>query len=375
MTRVSLIDLGKTWPGMARPALEGLSLEIAKGELVALLGPSGCGKTTALRIIAGLIQPTSGDLRFDGRPVLGLPPERRNAVMVFQNHLLFPHMNVVENVGFGLRMRGVQSADIAGRVDEMLSLVQLPDIGRRKPHELSAGQQQRVSLARALVLNPGVLLLDEPLANLDTQLRAGMRDLIRALQLRLKLTTLFVTHDQEEAAAISDRVALMLDGRLRQVDRPDISVQATGRQGGGRIHRGEELYPRSFGWGGLPVCPRAAAASSRFSAGTVHIDNPARGGLSWPWRERPAGNRQVPQLPRNPHASSDWHRRSGSSGDPAARSGRGAFARRQCYSPLAGQQHLGHSLNAPDSPHHGSRVFTAQTDGLMATQERPSDRS
>ena len=222
MIRVSLIDLGKTWPGMVRPALDGLSLEIAKGELVTLLGPSGCGKTTALRIIAGLIQPTSGDLRFDGRPVLSLPPERRDAVMVFQNHLLFPHMTVAENVGFGLRMRGVSSADITARVDDMLSLVQLPDIGGRKPHELSAGQQQRVSLARALVLKPGVLLLDEPLANLDTQLRTGMRDLIRALQLRLNLTTLFVTHDQEEAAAISDRVALMLDGRLRQVDRPEI---------------------------------------------------------------------------------------------------------------------------------------------------------
>lgn len=222
MTRVSLIDLGKTWPGIARPALDGLSLEIAKGELVALLGPSGCGKTTALRIIAGLIQPTSGDVHFDGRAVLRLPPERRDAVMVFQNHLLFPHMNVAENVGFGLRMRGFQSADIAVRVEEMLSLVQLPDIGGRKPHELSAGQMQRVSLARALVLKPGVLLLDEPLANLDMQLRAGMRDLIRALQRRLGLTTLFVTHDQEEAAAVADRVALMLDGRLRQVDRPEI---------------------------------------------------------------------------------------------------------------------------------------------------------
>jgi ABC-type Fe3+/spermidine/putrescine transport system ATPase subunit len=221
VTRVSLIDLGKTWPGMARPALDGLSLDIGDGELVALLGPSGCGKTTALRIIAGLIQPTSGDLRFDGRPVLGLPPERRDAVMVFQNHLLFPHMTVAENVGFGLRMRGVAPVDIAARVDEMLSLVQLPDIAGRKPHELSAGQQQRVSLARALVLKPGVLLLDEPLANLDTQLRSGMRDLIRTLQLRLNLATLFVTHDQEEAAAIADRVALMLDGRLRQVDQPE----------------------------------------------------------------------------------------------------------------------------------------------------------
>ncbi len=217
-----MTDLSKTFPGIARPALDGLSLDLAGGELVALLGPSGCGKTTLLRIVAGLIQPTSGDLRFDGRPVLNLPPERRNAVMMFQNHLLFPHMTVAENVGFGLRMRGAASADIAARVDEMLSLVHLPDIGTRRPHELSAGQQQRVSLARALVLKPGVLLLDEPLANLDTQLRAGMRDLIRSLQRQLGLTMLFVTHDQEEAAAIADRVALMLAGRLRQVDQPEI---------------------------------------------------------------------------------------------------------------------------------------------------------
>ena len=217
-----MTDLSKTFPGIARPALDGLSLDLAGGELVALLGPSGCGKTTLLRIVAGLIQPTSGDLRFDGRPVLNLPPERRNAVMMFQNHLLFPHMTVAENVGFGLRMRGAASADIAARVEEMLSLVHLPDIGTRRPHELSAGQQQRVSLARALVLKPGVLLLDEPLANLDTQLRAGMRDLIRSLQRQLGLTMLFVTHDQEEAAAIADRVALMLAGRLRQVDQPEI---------------------------------------------------------------------------------------------------------------------------------------------------------
>jgi ABC-type Fe3+/spermidine/putrescine transport system ATPase subunit len=266
VTRVSLIDLGKTWPGMARPALDGLSLDIAEGELVALLGPSGCGKTTALRIIAGLIQPNSGDLHFDGRPVLGLPPERRGAVLVFQNHLLFPHMSVAENVGFGLRMRGAACADVSARVQEMLSLVRLPDIGARRPHELSAGQQQRVSLARALVLRPRVLLLDEPLANLDTQLRSGMRDLIRSLQRQLGLTTLFVTHDQEEAMAIADRVALMLDGRLRQVDRPEDLYRRPADQQVAAFFGAANLIP-GLSDGAVFHC---ALGALRLPAGTLH---------------------------------------------------------------------------------------------------------
>ena len=216
MTQVALRDLTKTYPGATKPALDRLSLDIACGELTAFLGPSGCGKTTSMKMIAGLMQPSSGDVLFDGRSVLGDTPERRSAVMVFQNHLLFPHMTVAENVGFGLRMRQVARSEIAARVADLLALVQLPDLGARRPSELSGGQQQRVALARALILRPKVLLLDEPLSNLDAHLRDEMRDLIRTLQRKLAITTILVTHDQEEAVVLADRIALILDGRLRQ---------------------------------------------------------------------------------------------------------------------------------------------------------------
>ncbi|MCA9784892.1 MAG: ABC transporter ATP-binding protein, partial [Candidatus Cloacimonetes bacterium] len=178
----------------------------------ALLGPSGCGKTTTMRMLAGLLQPSSGDIRFEGKSVMAVPPERRGAVMVFQKHLLFPHMSVAENIGFGLKMRGMGKAEIARRVGAMLALVQLPGYEKRRPHQLSGGQQQRVALARALVIEPTVLLLDEPLANLDANLRLEMRKLIRNLQQELNITTFFVTHDQEEAVMLADRVALMVDG-------------------------------------------------------------------------------------------------------------------------------------------------------------------
>jgi ABC-type Fe3+/spermidine/putrescine transport system ATPase subunit len=221
MTRLTLSGLGLTYPGAAAPALDGLTLDIEGGGLTALLGPSGCGKTTALRLIAGLLAPTSGDIAFGGRSVLHVPPEQRGTVMVFQNALLFPHMNVAGNVGFALRMRGVPSAEIAARVAAMLDLVRLPGLGHRRPAELSGGQQARVALARALVAGPKVLLLDEPLSNLDAHLRGEMRDLIRAVHRQLGVTTVLVTHDQEEAVALADRIALLLDGRLRQYDRPE----------------------------------------------------------------------------------------------------------------------------------------------------------
>jgi ABC-type Fe3+/spermidine/putrescine transport system ATPase subunit len=221
MTHLRLSGLSKTYPGAAAPALDRITLEVASGSLVALLGPSGGGKTTALRIIAGLLAPDAGDVAFDGRSVLGDRPERRGAVMVFQSALLFPFQSVADNVGFGLRMRGVPKAEIAARVAEMLELVRLPGLGRRRPAELSGGQQQRVALARALIVRPKVLLLDEPLSGLDAHLRADMRDLLRSLQRTLGITTLVVTHDQEEAAVLADRVALLLGGRLRQVDAPE----------------------------------------------------------------------------------------------------------------------------------------------------------
>ncbi len=221
MTRVLLSDLTKTYAGAASPALDRLTLDIASGELTALLGPSGCGKTTTMKMIAGLLEPSSGDITFDGRSILRDRPEDRGVVMVFQNYLLFPYMSVADNVGFGLRMRKVPKPEITARVAEMLALVRLPDLGSRRPVDLSGGQQQRVALARALIVKPKVLLLDEPLSNLDAHLRIEMRDLIRGIQKDLGITTIFVTHDQEEAVVLADRVALILDGRLRQYDAPD----------------------------------------------------------------------------------------------------------------------------------------------------------
>ncbi|MCX7301525.1 MAG: ABC transporter ATP-binding protein [Rhodobacterales bacterium] len=221
MTRVLLSELTKTYPGTAAPALDRLTLDVPSGELIALLGPSGCGKTTTMKMIAGLLEPTSGDITFDGRSILWEKPENRGVVMVFQNYLLFPYMSVADNVGFGLRMRKVPKDQIAARVTEMLALVKLPDLGRRRPSELSGGQQQRVALARALIVQPKVLLLDEPLSNLDAHLRIEMRDLIRGIQKDLGITTIFVTHDHEEAVVLADRVALILNGQLRQYEVPD----------------------------------------------------------------------------------------------------------------------------------------------------------
>lgn len=221
MTDVTITALGKTYPNAAKPALDDLSLTIPGGSLTALLGPSGCGKTTALKIIAGLLAPSTGDVAFNGSSVLALPPDSRGAVMVFQNPLLFPHMTVAENIGFGLSMRHLPKAEIAARVSDMLSLIQLPDLGPRRPSQLSGGQAQRVALARALILRPSVLLLDEPLSNLDATLRGEMRDLIRTLQQNLGVTTIFVTHDQAEAVVMADQIALLLDGRLQQFGPPD----------------------------------------------------------------------------------------------------------------------------------------------------------
>ena len=220
MTHVSLQELTKVYPGSVEPSLDRLSLEIASGELTALLGPSGCGKTTTMKMIAGLLTPTAGDVTFDGRSVLKDKPENRGVVMVFQNYLLFPYMSVAANIGFGLKMRKTDKAEIDRRVSEMLDLVKLPDLGSRRPSELSGGQQQRVALARALIVQPNVLLLDEPLSNLDAHLRFEMRDLIRKLQQDMGITTIFVTHDQEEAVVLADKVALILDGRLKQYDEP-----------------------------------------------------------------------------------------------------------------------------------------------------------
>ncbi len=198
-----------------------VDITVGKGEFLTLLGPSGCGKTTTLHIIAGLTQPTEGRLTLAGRDVTDLPPPYRDIGLVFQNYALFPHKTIAENVAFGLRMRKVPRPEIDRRVREMLAIVGLPGVEDRRPHQLSGGQRQRVALARALVIEPSILLLDEPLSNLDAQLRKRMRLELRDIQKRLGITAVFVTHDQDEAFEMSDRVVLMNAGRIEQVGSPD----------------------------------------------------------------------------------------------------------------------------------------------------------
>ncbi len=198
-------------------AVREVSLAIKDGEFLVLLGPSGCGKTTTLRMVAGFIEPTAGHVKLGGSDVTLLPPWRRNAGMVFQSYALFPHLTVAQNVAFGLEMRKVARADIERRVEEALALVRLKGYGGRLPRQLSGGQQQRVALARALAIRPDVLLLDEPLSNLDAKLRQEVRVEIRELQKKLGLTTVMVTHDQEEALTMADRLVVMNEGSVRQV--------------------------------------------------------------------------------------------------------------------------------------------------------------
>ncbi len=214
MSRLELDALAKSY-GAAR-AVDGVSLDIAEGELVVLLGPSGCGKTTILRMVAGFVAPSAGDVRLDGRSIMRLPPYKRDLGLVFQSYALFPHMTVARNVAFGLEMRGMRGAPLDARVAEMMRLARLEPFAARLPRELSGGQQQRVALARALAIRPRLLLLDEPLSNLDAALRADVGRDIRLLQRAQGLTTVMVTHDQDEAMAMADRLVVMRDGRVQQ---------------------------------------------------------------------------------------------------------------------------------------------------------------
>ncbi|MDR1237390.1 MAG: ABC transporter ATP-binding protein [Propionibacteriaceae bacterium] len=218
-TTVTLEDVVKNF-GTSR-VLHGLNLEIGAGEFVSLLGPSGCGKTTALRLIAGLEQLTSGVIRMNGEDVSDIPVNKRDIGMVFQSYSLFPHLNVLQNTVFGLQMRKIEKDEAGRRAMESLELVGLGEFAERYPHELSGGQQQRVALARALVTSPKVLLLDEPLSALDAKVRVQLRDEIRRLQQQVGITTIFVTHDQEEALAISDRIAVMDSGKIEQIGTPE----------------------------------------------------------------------------------------------------------------------------------------------------------
>jgi putative spermidine/putrescine transport system ATP-binding protein len=218
-TSVVLQNLGRSFGAIK--ALDGLSIEMAPGELVALLGPSGCGKTTALRIVAGFETADTGSVLVDGKNISSVPAAKRDMGMVFQSYSLFPNMSAVDNVAFGLRMRKVKTADRRKRASELLDMVGLTPQARQYPHQLSGGQQQRVALARALAIEPRVLLLDEPLSALDAKVRLQLREQIRTLQQRLGTTTLFVTHDQEEALSMADRVGVMSHGKLEQIAAPD----------------------------------------------------------------------------------------------------------------------------------------------------------
>jgi ABC-type Fe3+/spermidine/putrescine transport system ATPase subunit len=218
MPLLSLQNISRNF-GSTR-AVAGVSLDVAQGEFFGLLGPSGCGKTTTLRMIAGLEQPDSGSIRFQDKDITDLPPERRGFGMVFQNYALFPHLNVYENVAFGLRARHAAKAEISERVRSALELVQLPGYEKRAIDELSGGQQQRVAIARAIAIEPVLLLFDEPLSNLDVSLREETRGELRELVTRLGLTAVYVTHDQEEAFALCDRISVMVGGRLMQSGKP-----------------------------------------------------------------------------------------------------------------------------------------------------------
>ena len=262
---VDLRNLSRSF-GTTR-ALDGLTLRLAPGELVALLGPSGCGKTTALRIVAGFETADSGTVEVDGKDVSPVPAAKRDMGMVFQSYSLFPNMSALDNVSFGLRMRRLGSAERQRRATDLLDMVGLAAQAKQYPHQLSGGQQQRVALARALAIEPRVLLLDEPLSALDAKVRLQLREQIRSLQQRLGTTTLFVTHDQEEALSMADRVGVMHDGRLEQIATPD------------------ELYDRPA----TPFVAEFVGIMNRIPAGLLELlGAPALAADLTPRRERPA---------------------------------------------------------------------------------------
>ncbi|HEX2996282.1 MAG TPA: ABC transporter ATP-binding protein [Anaerolineales bacterium] len=218
MSFLELVHIHKSFAGTV--AVKDFNLSVEQGEFISFLGPSGCGKTTTLRMIAGFELPTSGQITVSGNDLTYLPPNKRNVGMVFQSYALFPNMTVAENIGYGLKVAGKSKAEIAPRVQEMLALIHMPDLGTRYPNQLSGGQQQRVALARALAFHPQVLLLDEPLSALDAKIRVELRHEIRRIQQQLGITTIYVTHDQEEALSLSDRVVVMSQGKMEQVGTP-----------------------------------------------------------------------------------------------------------------------------------------------------------
>ncbi|MBP2563292.1 putative spermidine/putrescine transport system ATP-binding protein [Neorhizobium galegae] len=286
--------------GGERPAVDALSFDIARGEFIGLLGPSGCGKSTTLRMFAGLLAPTSGQIIMGGENIVSRPPWERNLGLVFQSYALFPHMTVAQNVAFGLRLRKVGKEESASRVAEALRAVRLEGFGGRRPAELSGGQQQRVAIARAIVIEPEILLLDEPLSNLDARLRDEMRFEIRDIQSRTGITTLFVTHDQQEALTMCDRIAVMNGGRLEQIGTPvEVYDKAATSFVAGFIGRANSVPATlSFGTGaprldhegqalpapGVDELPKDAGEGAKMSAmvrpHAIQVSRPDAGGLT-----------------------------------------------------------------------------------------------
>ncbi|MEW6085743.1 MAG: ABC transporter ATP-binding protein [Chloroflexota bacterium] len=221
MTTVNITSLHKTYPNQPSPVLKDFSLSVQDGEMVALLGPSGSGKSTLLKLITGIERPDSGDIQFDGVSILNIKPNKRGAVLMFQKSYLFPFLSVEDNISFGLKVQGASPQTIRNEVKRMLELIGLPGIEKRKVSQLSGGEGQRVALARALVTNPKLLLLDEPLSSLDTEVRMNLQETIRNIQRELSVTTIFVTHDLGEAMAMSDRMALLLNGEIVALDKPE----------------------------------------------------------------------------------------------------------------------------------------------------------
>ena len=222
MTTVTFEHLSKSFVGLEKPVLKDFSLKVKSGELVSLLGPSGIGKSTLLKLIAGIERPDSGDIHYDGQSILSIAPNQRGAVFMFQKAYLFPFLSVGENIAFGLKVKGVSVKERRFRVAKMLDLIGLPGIENRRPGELSGGEQQRVALARSLVIHPKVLLLDEPFNSLDHPIRLSLQEAVRNIQQELGITTILVTHDLDEAMAMSDRMALLLNGHVAAIDRPNI---------------------------------------------------------------------------------------------------------------------------------------------------------
>ncbi len=281
---VRLIDLERRFGEVA--AVDGINLDIADGEFFSLIGPSGCGKTTTLRMISGHEEPTGGQIEVKGQPMRGVPPYRRPVTTVFQNYALFPHLDVFENVAFGLRERRTPNDEVRRRVESMLDLVQLQGRGSARPRQLSGGQQQRVALARSLVLDPQVLLLDEPLGALDLKLRRELRTFLKQVQHEVEITFVYVTHDQEEAFSMSDRVAVMQHGRIDQVGSPqDVYLRpatlavagfvgAANRLPGRIVDRDGSRYHTDFGMLGTWSVPGTAGLER--GASVVGVVRPER---------------------------------------------------------------------------------------------------